>query len=318
MKTAVITDHLFPSVDIEKNIIESAGFSFKEIQPICKTEDDIIRECGDADALIVQFAPVTRRVLEALPQVKCLVRYGVGVNNLDMDAAKDLGITVANVPDYCLDEVSDHAVAMILVIGRRIAHDHNSITNGGFGINPFRPIPAFADTTLGLVSFGRISRKVAEKAKVFGIKIIAFDPYLEDSVFEEYGVERVDLDTLIRTSDFISLHCPLAPDTTHLINKESISKMKDRVAIINTSRGQVIKEPDLIEALISGKVVGAGLDVFKVEPLPLDSPLRKMNNVILTSHSASASERSTTSLKTKAAEAARDFLLGKRPASVLV
>ncbi len=315
---AIITDHGFPSIDIQRQVIESAGFALEEIRPICRTEDDIIRTCGAADVLLVQWAPVTRRVLEALPRVRCMVRYGVGVDNFDLKAARDLGVLAANVPDFCVEEVSDHAVAMILSLARRIPQDHHQIVHGGWGINPFRPIPAPPDQLVGLVGFGKIPRRVATKAKVFGFRIAAYDPHVADAVFAEHGVERMDLDRLLRSSDIVSLHCPLLPETTHLIDRESIARMKDKAILVNTARGPVVDEPALIEALRSGKVLAAGLDVFEKEPLPADSPLRSMGNVLLTSHAASVSERAAPTLQRKAAEAARDFLQGKRPASTLV
>ena len=142
MLKAIISDHSFPSIDVQKEIIESAGFSLQAIGPICKTEDDVIRTCGDADVLLVQWAPVRRKALEALPRVRCIVRYGVGVDNFDLGAARDLGVLAANVPDFCVEEVSDHAAAMIISLARRIPQDHHQIVHGGWGINPFRPIPA--------------------------------------------------------------------------------------------------------------------------------------------------------------------------------
>lgn len=318
MKKAIITDHNFPSIQIQRSIIESAGFELAVIDPICKTEDDIIRTCGGADVLLVQWAPVTRRVLEALPSVRCIVRYGVGVNNFDLQAAKDLGVTACNVPDFCLDEVSDHAVAMLISLGRRIPQDHLQISQGGWGINDFRPIPAFSELTLGLVSFGRIARLTAKKAQAFGLRVVAFDPWVSDSVFSDLGVEKVELDWLLKNSDMISLHCPLTEKTTHLIDREAISKMKDGVILVNTARGPVIDEEALIEGLVSGKIHSAGLDVFEMEPPAVTNPLRSMPNVLLTSHAASVSEKSVDTLQTKAAESARDFMLGKRPSSALV
>jgi D-3-phosphoglycerate dehydrogenase len=318
MNKAIITDHGFPSIEIQRRIVESAGFGLDEIQPICRTEDDVIRTCGEADVLLVQWAPVTRKVLQALPRVRCIVRYGVGVNNFDLDAAKDLGVCAANVPDFCVEEVSDHAMAMILSLCRRIPQDHHQIAHGGWGVNLLRPILAPSDLTLGLVSFGKIARRTAAKAKAFGFSIIAFDPFVDDLVFKEHDVRRVDLDTLLQLSDVISLHCPLVSETTHLINRTTIAKMKPGVILINTSRGPVVCEPDLIDALESQKMRGAGLDVFEQEPLPADSPLRRLPNVILTSHAASVSERAVETLQVKAAEAARDFLQGKRPKSALV
>lgn len=318
MKKAVITDHGFPHVDLEREAIESAGCAFEVIQPICRTEDDIIRTCGDADALLVQWAPVTRRVLEALPRVRCIVRYGVGVNNFDLDAAKDLGVVAANVPDFCVEEVANHAMAMILSLVRRIPQDHHQILQGGWGVNPFRPIYAPTDLTLGLVSFGKIARNLARKAAVFGFSIVAHDPYVDRAVFDEYGVKGVPFDELLACSDVLSLHCPLIPATTHLMSRETIGKMKPGAILINTSRGPVVEEPALIEALKSGHLSGAGLDVFEEEPLPAGSPLRVFGNVILTSHAASVSEKAVEILQRKAGEAARDFLLGKDPVSRLV
>lgn len=318
MSKVAITDHSFSSIDAERNILQAAGIELEDVRPICKSEEDIIDRCKDADALLVQWAPVTRKVLQSLPRVKCIVRYGIGVNNFDLAAAKDLGVTAVNVPDFCVDEVSDHALAMILSLCRRIPQDHNNILRGGWGINEFRPIPAFSELVLGLVSFGKIARRLAQKARALGFRVMAQDPLQPDSVFEENGVERVDIDTLLKTADVISLHCPLLPETTHLIRRETIAMMKPRVVLVNTARGPVVNEPDLIDALRQGRIIGAGLDVFEEEPLPAGSPLRELDNVILTSHAASVSETAVSVLQQKAAEAARDFLQGKRPESALV
>lgn len=317
MGCAVITDHGFPSSKIQHDVFEAAGLPLREVRPICKTEDDIIRTCGDADVLLVQWAPVTRRVLQALPRVKCIVRYGVGVNNFELEAAKELGVCAANVPDFCVEEVSDHAMAMILSLCRRIPQDHLGIARGGWGVNDLRPIYAPSDLTLGLVSFGKIARRVAVKAKVFGFTVIATDPLLPESVFVEHGVEKVDLGALLSRSDVVSLHCPLVPETTHLLNANSIAQMKKGAIVVNTSRGPVVDEPALIAALQSGAIHSAGLDVFEQEPPAADNPLRAMPNVILTSHAASVSEKAVDVLQRKAAEAARDFLLGKKPVSAL-
>lgn len=318
MKRVIVTDYGFPNVDLERQIIESAGFVFEAIQPNCKTEDDIIRTCGHADALLVQWAPVTRRVLEALPGVRCIVRYGVGVNNFDLDAARDLGVVAANVPDFCVEEVANHALAMILSLCRRIPQDHHQILQGGWGVNPFRPIQALTELTLGLVSFGKIARNLARKAAALGFSTIACDPYVEPRVFAEYLTGRVEFDELIQRADIVSLHCPLVAETTHLMNRRTFRNMKPGAILINTSRGPVVEEAALVDALKSGALGGAGLDVFEEEPLPPESPLRTFPNVILTSHAASVSEKAVELLQRKAAEAARDFLQGKDPVSRLV
>jgi D-3-phosphoglycerate dehydrogenase len=318
LPTVFITDHVFPSVNLERKVLEDAGMKLQEAKPVCKTEDEIIERCKDADALIVQWAPITRRVLDALPKVKGVVRYGIGVDNIDLKGAKEAGRMVSNVPNYCQDEVSDHTLSMMLSLARRIPHDHNSIARGGWGIGPFLPVPAFSDLTLGLIGFGSIAKKVSQKAKPFRFKQIAYDPMAKDEGFKENGVERVELDDLLKRADIISLHCPMMPSTHHIINAAAIAKMKPGVLFINTARGPLVNEADLIAALQSGKIIGAGLDVFEKEPLPVDSPLRSMPNVILTSHAASVSVRAVEQLQIQAAEAARDILLGKRPAGALV
>lgn len=299
-------------------MLEDAGITLQEVRPPCKTEDEIIQRCSNANVLIVQWAPITRRVLQALPTVRGVVRYGIGVDNIDLKGAKELGRMVSNVPNYCQEEVSDHTLAMLISLARRIPQDHNQIAHGGWGIGPFLPLTAFSDLTFGLIGFGSIAKKVSEKARPFRFKQIAYDPVAGDKSFTDLGVERVDLDDLLTRADIVSLHCPLLPATHHMINAESIGKMKRGVILINTARGPLIREIDLIDALKAGKILGAGLDVYEKEPLPLESPLRSLPNVTLTSHAASVSTRAVELLQTKAAEAARDIVLGKRPEGALV
>jgi D-3-phosphoglycerate dehydrogenase / 2-oxoglutarate reductase len=318
LPTVLITDHVFPSIAIQRRVLASAGFTLEEIKPNCKSEEEVIESCGRADVLLVQWAPITRRVLEALPRVRGVVRYGIGVDNIDVQAAKELGRMVSNVPNYCQEEVSDHALAMILSLARRIPHDHDQIKRGGWGVGPFLPIPAFSDLTLGLAGLGSIARKVSEKAKPFRFRQIAFDPFAPADVFAKCGVERVNRETLLRSADIISLHCPLLPETRHMINADAIAQMKPGVILVNTARGPLVNEADLAASLKAGKIAGAGLDVFEKEPLAPDSPLRALSNVILTSHAASVSTRAVELLQIQAAEAARDILLGKRPAGALV
>ena len=317
MSKVMVTDHGFPTLDPERQVLEPAGITLEEVKPICKTEDDIIRTCRGAQALLVQWAPVTARVLDALPEVRCIVRYGVGVDNFDLPAAKARGVIAANVPNYCVEEVSNHALSLALSLARRIPQDHEQLRRGGWGVGPFRPIPAFSDLTLGVVSLGRIARRLVEKARVFGFKTIAFDPLLPEAVFAQCGTERVDFDTLLSRADILSLHCPLIPETRHLIRRETLARMKRGAILVNTSRGPVVKEEDLVEALRSGQLSGAGLDVFEVEPLPDYSPLRSLPNAVLSSHAASVSERAVGLLQTKAAQAALDFIQGRRPTSAL-
>jgi D-3-phosphoglycerate dehydrogenase len=318
LPTVLITDHVFPSIELQRKVIEAAGFRLEAVNPICKSEQEVIERCGTADVLLVQWAPITRRVLEALPNVKGVVRYGIGVDNIDVQGAKQLGRMVSNVPNYCQEEVSDHSISMLLSLARRIPQDDSQIKRGGWGIGPFLPIPAFSDLTFGLVGFGSIARKVSEKARPFRFRQIAFDPFAPAESFAKYGVEKVDLNTLLQAANIISLHCPLLPDTRHMINARTIALMKPGTILVNTARGPLINESDLVEALKSGRISGAGLDVFEKEPLPAESQLRTLSNVILTSHAASVSTKAVEMLQIQAAEAARDILLNKRPVGALV
>jgi D-3-phosphoglycerate dehydrogenase len=315
--TVIVTDHAFTSIQGQREIIESAGFRLQEASPICRTEDEIIERCRGADVLLVQWAPVTRKVLQALPRVHCIVRYGVGVDNFDLGAAKELNVVAANVPDYCLEEVSDHALGMILTVVRRMPQDNAQIRRGEWGVGKFLPVRACSDLTLGLLGFGAIGRHVAAKARCFGFSVIAADPGVADSVFHEHNVTRVDFARLLEASDVLSLHAPLLPQTRHIINRQSLASMKPGALLINTARGPLVNEADLVDALKSGHIAGTGLDVFETEPLPAHSALLLFDNVILTSHAASVSERAVVRLQVKAAELARDFLLGKRLYSAL-
>jgi D-3-phosphoglycerate dehydrogenase len=314
MSSAYICDHNFPSVEPQRSIIEDAGFHLVEARPVCATEEDVIERCREAEVLLVQKAPITRRVMEALPRLRGLVRYGIGVDVIDLDAAQALRIGVANVPTYCLEEVSNHAIAMILSLARRIPQEHYGIVHGKWRTSQ-QWLPAVSEMTLGLVGFGGIARLVARKAQAIGFEVQATDPNLPDTLFHEMGVRRVSFEDVLTTSDAISMHCPLLPSTRHLIDEKAIERMKDNIILVNTSRGPIIHEADLIAALLRGKVSGAGLDVFEREPLAEESPLRTMANVILTSHSASYSTKSLVTLQIQAAQAAVEFLRGKMPVS---
>jgi D-3-phosphoglycerate dehydrogenase len=317
MLKAIVSDHNMASLDLQRDIFESAGVDFIEARPSCVTEDEVIDRCAEASALLVQRAPITRRVLKSLPKLKGVVRYGIGVDVIDLEAAKELGIGVANVPTYCIEEVSDHAAAMIITLARRIPQNHYKVVHGGWRGETGWP-PATADMTLGLVGFGAIAQRVTDKARAFGFRIVAADPYVDSSIFSQKGVSKVGPDELFAIADVLSLHCPLLSETRRLVNRSSILAMKPGVVIVNTSRGALISEVDLVAALADGRVSGAGLDVFEKEPLPIDSPLRQLPNVLLTSHSASYSTKSLQMLQIKAAQAALAFLEGRQPEGQLV
>ena len=306
--TVLITDHGFPDVSTEKRIIEAAGGRLTIAA--CKTPDDVIAVGSEAEVLIVQWASLNATVLEALKRCRAIVRYGIGVDNVDLAAAKERGITVANIPDYCVDEVADHTVAHALALGRQLFATHQRLGQGEWKLTPPAPMPAFRDMTFAVVGLGRIGRAVLVRARGFGFRLAAHDPAQPDAVFAQANALKLSLDELFPSADVISLHVPLTPSTRHLVSEQRLRTMKHTALIVNTSRGALIDTRGLARALDEGWIGGAGLDVFEEEPLPMEHPLRKCARVILTSHTAWFSEASGPRLQQLAAEEAVRGLKG--------
>lgn len=296
---AVITDHGFPNVAQEKRILAEAGCELTVTQ--CKTEEQVIAAAADAEALLVQWSPTTAAVIAKLARCKIIVRYGIGVDNVDLAAAKARGIPVCNVPDYCLDEVADHTVALALALARQLPMIDQRVRQGTWKIVPNKPMSAFRESLFATVGFGRIARAVLQRAKAFGFKLAAYDPYLTDGFFREQGVARMTLNELLHQADVLSLHSPLSVETKHLVNATRLRQMKANAILINTARGGLVDTLALAQALQSGTIATAGLDVFEAEPLPDDHPLRHCGNALLTSHVAWFSESSVPKLQQLAA-----------------
>ena len=307
----VITDCDHGDIEEEKRIFGQMGAELSWLQ--LKTEEDLIRECRDADGLLIQYAPLTRKVLEQLPRCKVLSRYGVGVDSIDLKAATDLGIIVANVPDYCVDEVAIQAVTLFMALIRKTVFFDQKVRAGHWDFTEGGPIHRIRGKTMGLVGCGKIGMEVAKMASTLGMQVLAFDPYIQKAE----GIRLVDLDTLLEESDFISIHCPLNESTRHLIGGKAFHQMKKRPLIVNTSRGPIIDGTALIEALKGGLISGAGLDVLEKEPLDPQSPMLKMENVIFSPHMGFYSEESIRELNRRTAENVADVLLGKWPRSVV-
>jgi len=307
----VVTDYEYTTFAPEQEVLSKIGIdlTFKQ----CRTEEDVIAECKDADALISQYAPLSRKVIESLEKCKVIARYGVGFNTIDIDAATEMGIVVGNVTDYCLDEVSDHTIALLLSSARKITKLNNAVKSGTWDFNVGVPIFRLRGRTLGLVGFGNIPQTVAKKAQAFGLNVIAYDPFVSEVVAAEMNIKLVTLDELCKQSDYVSIHVPLNKDTEGMISNEQFNKMKKEAFIINTSRGPIIDEKALINALEEGKIAGAGLDVLEVEPIDPNNPLLKMNNVILTPHAAFNSVEAEVELKRKTAQNVADVLSGYYP-----
>jgi D-3-phosphoglycerate dehydrogenase / 2-oxoglutarate reductase len=306
-----VTDSPFPSLDPVKAALKRLDPEI--VMAKSPSVEDILSVARDADAIIVCYAKLTGDLLRELTRCKAIGRTGLGVDNIDLPAAKERGITVTYVPDYCLHEVSDHAVALLLALARKIPLANKVVQSGRWELGPIVPIRRLVGQTLGLVGFGNIPRLVAPKAQAFGLKVVAFDPYAPAEVFTAAGAESVSFDRLLQTSDFISVHAPLTPETRGLLNAAAFAKAKKGVLIINTARGPLIDEPSLIAALDSGQVGGAALDVVTVEPLAKDSPLLGRDNVILTPHTAYYSVEALQELQTKAATDVARVLSGEKP-----
>jgi D-3-phosphoglycerate dehydrogenase len=308
MKVA-ITDFNFPHVEREGEILSRAGAEWAAYQ--CKTPVEVIENCREADALIVQWATIDRTVIAALERCKVIVRYGIGVDNVDLEAAADRGIPVCNVPDYCIDEVADHTMALALALARQLSQTDAAVRAGVWKILPPAPAFSFREMVFATAGFGRIARAVLRRAVGFGFQVAAYDPWVDPSVFASLGVRRLTLGELLAGADILSLHLPLKHETRHLVGSLSLPAMKNTALVVNTARGGLIDTRALAGALTDGRIAGAGLDVFEEEPLPADHPLRRAPNVILTSHTAWYSEASVPQLQQKAAEEAVRALQGQ-------
>lgn len=310
MSTKVyVTDYEYATLEPEKRELNKIGAIM--IPKQCKTEEDVIRECKDASGLIDQYAPITRKVMESLPDLKVVGRYGVGVNTIDVDAATELGIQVLNVPDYCMDEVSNQAISLMLACHRKLNILNSQVHHNGWDYKIAKPIHRLQGQTLGLLGFGRIPKMVAQKAKAFGLNIIAYDPYVTPEVGLQYNVTILPLKDVLQKADIISVHVPLTKDTENLLNEQTLSWVKPEAIVINTSRGPLIDEKALYHALKDKKLGYAGLDVTVQEPIQKDNPLLTLDNVIITPHVAWYSEEAELELKTKVAQGVVDVLSGK-------
>lgn len=298
MYKVTITDIIKPIAPEEAILRENgAGLIYGD----CKTEAELIELTQDADAIINAYALLTAKVINSLKQCQVIVRRGIGYDNVDIAAATAKGIPVANVPDFCINEVADHTMALLLCAARKIIPGREQVKSGQWNPRQFAPIPALKDCTLGLVGFGRIARTVAERARCFGLKVQTSDPFISAEFASEHGVKLTSLEELLSSSDFISIHVPLTNDTRGMFSKREFDMMKSSAVFINTSRGPIVDEKALTEALQNGKIAFAALDVMTQEPPVPDNPLLGMDNVIVTPHLAWYSERSVREAGEKAA-----------------
>ena len=307
----VLTDQVFPTVDVEREILGRAGAKL-EILPDSSPET-IRTEAADADAILTTYAAIDADTVAALENCKVIARYGIGVDNIDLEAARGAGITVTNVPDYCVEEVADHTIALLLAVWRKIVKGNQVVRNDGWGIAQLRPVRRLRGRQLGMIGFGHIGRAVAARASTFGLELRVFDPYIDESALTGTGVTRTEkLEELLASSDIITIHAPLTGGTKGLINAAAIDKMKDGAVLINTSRGPIVDTKSVARALETGKLSGAGLDVFDEEP-PDAALLSSLETLVATPHAAFYSDEAITESQTKAATSIVTVLGGGEP-----
>jgi D-3-phosphoglycerate dehydrogenase / 2-oxoglutarate reductase len=292
----------------EQDVFAKAGLRFQVV--VARSDAEYLERCREADGLLIQYGDVTRRVLEGLPRVRVLVRYGVGVDGIDLAAATDHGVPVVNVPDYGTDEVANHAVALLLALARKIARLDRQTRGGGWDVFRIGPVTRLAGQTVGILGCGRIGSAVARKLSGFDVRLLGCDPYVE--TFPP-GVQPVAFERLLAESDYLTIHCPLTDETRHAFDAESLGWMRPTSMLINTARGGIVDTAALTDALQQGFLAGAGLDVLEEEPIDPASPLLRMEQVIVTPHAAWYSEEGRSDLKRCAAEEAVRVLRGERP-----
>jgi len=311
----VITDFEYPDIEIERSILEPAGAIVHGYQ--CKDADDVIAVASQAHIVINQYAPITKQVIERLsPSCMAIAQYGIGVDTIDVSTATEHGIMVINVPSYCEDEVAEHALAMMLALARRIPFYDREVRRGAWDYTSQAPIWRLHGRTLGLIGFGKIARKVVEKAGGLGLSIIAYDPLVASEIMRELGVRAVSLNDLLRVSDFVSVHVPLLARTRDLLGERELRLMKETAVLVNVSRGPIVDQEALYRVLVDSAIRAAGLDVFYEEPPGNEfngNDLCRLDNVLLSPHVAWYSEESIVELREKLATDVARVLQGKYP-----
>jgi D-3-phosphoglycerate dehydrogenase len=317
MTRVAVTDFSFADLDLETAILGPLDCEIVASKPI-PPQADLASLVRDADAVLTQFAPVDAAVITAMHRARVIVRYGVGVDNVDLEAARARGIPVCNVPDYCMDEVADHTLALILALTRNVAANNNRVHAGNWGLAvPLSAMKALAELTVGVFGFGRIGRAVVQRLGAFRPRVLVHDPVVLASEISKSGAEPASSDNLLAQSDVLTLHCPSTPQTRRMIREETIARMKPGAILINVGRGDLVESAALVAALERGHLAGAGLDVFDPEPIPRDHPLLKLDNVVLSAHVASTSEKAVRRLRETAAHLIARALRGEHLPNVV-
>lgn len=314
-KTVLVTDYTWSDTDIEAAILAEAGARLLIAET--GSEDELLDLVVEADGILTCFKTVSERVIRAGKRLQVIGRYGIGVDNIAVATATELGIPVTNVPAYCLDEVAEHVLALLLSVARSIVRYDRHVHLGDWALSNGLPLRRIAGQTLGIIGYGKIGAALALKARGLGLQILAYSPSAGTGTTDSLGTRFASLETVLSESDFVSLHVPLNARTHHLIDAARLSLMKPTATLINTARGGIVDTSALAEALQNGTIAAAALDVFSPEPLPGDHPLLSLPNVIATPHVAFYSEESIVELETKAARNVANILHGRRPESIV-
>jgi D-3-phosphoglycerate dehydrogenase len=310
----VLTDYVWESLDVEKKTLEGLAdlVAFK-----AKSMDEVLPELANCDAMLNTYlAPINAEVMARMPKCKIIARYGIGVDTIDLEAATRAGIIVTNNPTYCIEEVAEHTMALLLACARKIPFYDRLVRDGRWEVPPGKPMHRLVGRTLGLVGFGNIARQVAVRAAAFGLRVLFADPNVKQGQFDAPG-KKVELPELLRESDFVSLHPPLMPQTRKMINDETLAKMKPSAFLINCARGPIVDTDALVRALDAKKIAGCALDTIDPEPLPNPHPLRGRDNVVIAPHAAWYSEEAMVGLQAGAPSEVRRVLSGQWPVNVV-
>ena len=308
----VLTDNIFPDLEIEKNMLAEIDAEFVEVPK----GENIAEYVRDADAVIDTYAKISADLIACMEKCKLVIRNGIGVDTIDVDACTEKGIMVANIPHYCSDEAATHTMALMLASTRKLKLLDSSVAEGRWAAKEAAPLFSLHGKKLGLIGFGKIPRLVAEKARAFGLLVSAYDPMVSEENMNACFVEKAAFETIVRESDIISLHCPLNDQTRNLFNMDVFKQMKSTAYLINTARGPVVNEEDLICALEKGMIAGAGLDVLMENEVDPENPLLKMKQVIITPHAAWYSEEAILRRRTQTIESVISVLKGGEPMSL--
>jgi D-3-phosphoglycerate dehydrogenase len=310
----VLTDYVWESLDVEHEILGDLA----DIVPLQATDpEQFFPEALDCDALLNTYAgPITAEVMARMPDCRLIARYGIGVDTIDLDAATEAGIIVTNNPTYCIEEVAEHTIAMLLASARKVAFYDRLVRQGRWEVPPGKPMFRLAGGTIGLVGYGNIARRVANAAAGLQMRVLFSDPFVESGQFETPG-EKVELPELLQESDYVCIHAPLLPQTRHMISADAFAQMKDTAVLVNCSRGPIVDTDALVKALDEQSIAGCALDTTDPEPLTDDHPLRGRDNVLINPHVAWYSEQAMTGLQAGAPNEVRRVLEGEWPVNVV-